>query len=123
MTDNGSTGTGSGGSTSAVGDFSGNGAWDIAVASGSTTVSIFMQNLTTTTAAATFTYDSLNRQVTATNADGDTTTTAYDADGNVITVKDPLSRVTTYLYDGSNNLTGIIDPTGAKSAPNIICSA
>jgi RHS repeat-associated protein len=51
-----------------------------------------------------YTYDNLNRQITATNASG-TQTSVYDAAGNLISSTDRDGRTTTYTYNARNQLT------------------
>ena len=61
-------------------------------------------------------YDSLNRVVGQTTADGSgpgaagyTTVTVYDADGNVLSVTDPDGNETSYTYDADGNVVSVID--------------
>ena len=62
--------------------------------------------------ATIYNYDALNRQVSATDPLGRTTTTVYDADDNVIETIDPLGFATTYTYDALNRQTGVEQPDG-----------
>jgi RHS repeat-associated protein len=51
-------------------------------------------------------------EVSATDADGGTTTYSFDANGLVAKVEDALQHVVLYSHDASFNLVQVIDPTG-----------
>ena len=61
-------------------------------------------------------YDSDNRVTQVTNAAGDVTMTTYDGVGNVITVTAPNLNVTTNIYDSLNRLIQVTDSAGAVSS-------
>ena len=89
-----------------------------------------------------FTYDSLNRRLTAQNGEGETTQFAYDENGNLGGIKDPtgvetlrtfdtLNRITaitdpalgttTFTYDNNSNVTKVTDPSGNET--NVVYDA
>ena len=63
----------------------------------------------------TYTYDALNRPVSATNAEGNTTRYAYDALGNLTTVTDPNGNTMTFRYNGAGELTEKTDIHGCTT--------
>jgi RHS repeat-associated protein len=77
--------------------------------------------------ATSYSYDTLERQVTATDANTHITTIAYDAAGNQTTVTDPDGNVTTMVYDALDRQTAMTDPlnhtaTYAYDAADILIS-
>ena len=64
----------------------------------------------------TYAYDALNRPVSVTDAEGNTTRYAYDTMGNLATVTDPAGNETSYAYNGAGELTRKTDPDGNATA-------
>jgi RHS repeat-associated protein len=62
--------------------------------------------------STTYTYDELDRLLTATDAKGGVTTYTYTDRGNVATVTDAEGYVTSYEYDGNQNLVKMTTPDG-----------
>jgi RHS repeat-associated protein len=60
----------------------------------------------------TYSYDALNREVTATDPLGNVVTTGYDPAGNKVTVTDRLGHVTTTIYDADNRVIATEDALG-----------
>jgi len=60
----------------------------------------------------THTYDSMNRVISTTDANGAVTTVEYDGNGNVTKTIDPLNNITLYTYDSMNNNITITNPNG-----------
>ena len=56
-----------------------------------------------------YTYDADDREITATDELGHTTTTTFDGVGNVIASTDANSHTTSYSYDSRNRLTTVTD--------------
>ena len=63
----------------------------------------------------TYTYDALNRPVSATDAGGHTTRYAYDPLGNLTTVTDPNGNTMTFRYNGAGELTEKTDIHGCTT--------
>ncbi|MHB8252303.1 MAG: cysteine peptidase family C39 domain-containing protein, partial [Acidiferrobacter sp.] len=62
------------------------------------------------------TYNTQHEPLTATNAAGETTTTAYNAAGQLTSRTDPLGHTTQYVYDSAGYLTSIVNPNGQTEA-------
>ena len=62
-----------------------------------------------------YTYDALDRPVSATDAEGNTTRYAYDALGNLTTVTDPNGNTMTFRYNGAGELTEKTDIHGCTT--------
>ena len=77
---------------------------------------VVIPNIGTTTDKLTYpyqhswSYDSLGRLVSNTDAAGHSTTYTYDADGNVATKTDALGNLWSYTYNAHNELVKITDP-------------
>lgn len=63
----------------------------------------------------TYSYDALDRQISATNPLGYTTTDTYDAVGNLIKTKDSLGNQTRYVYDALDRQVRSIDSLGGTT--------
>ncbi|HEX3425363.1 MAG TPA: RHS repeat-associated core domain-containing protein [Acidimicrobiales bacterium] len=61
---------------------------------------------------STFTYDSLGRELSATDPLGNTTTYTYDANGDMTSVTDPDHRTTTIAYNTLDEPTAVTGPKG-----------
>jgi len=57
-----------------------------------------------------YTYDTLGRMVTDTDANSQTTSYTYDQNGNRLSATDPLGRVTSYSYDSLDRLVTVTNP-------------
>lgn len=66
------------------------------------------------TVAATYTYDTLGRMLSATDGSGNTTSYAYDALGNVTRVTNPDGTAQTYVRDYTANTLTVTDENGAQ---------
>ncbi len=62
-----------------------------------------------------YTYDALDRPVSATDADGNTTRYAYDPLGNLTTVTDPNGNTMTFRYNAAGELTEKTDIHGCTT--------
>ena len=62
-----------------------------------------------------YTYDALDRPVSATDADGNTTRYAYDPLGNLATVTDPNGNTMTFRYNAAGELTEKTDIHGCTT--------
>src|SRR5260370_1152559 len=60
----------------------------------------------------TYTYDALNRQVTATDALSHTVTSVLDRMGNVVQQIDARGATTSYVYDNLDRQASVQDPGG-----------
>lgn len=58
------------------------------------------------------TYDSHGWPLTATDANGNVTTTAYNEDGTMATTMDAAGNITRYEYDSYGNIASVTDPLG-----------
>jgi len=63
-------------------------------------------------AETSFAYDTMNRQVSRTDALNGITRSAYDGDGNRVKDTDALGRVTTHTYDAVNRIVDTTDALG-----------
>lgn len=111
-------------------DYSGNSMNFTVDAEGNITSMTVKDSSETVLTSATYTYDSFNRPIKATNSDatfsewgydnrgnitsgkdenGNTSTFTYDALNRLLTVTDPEGGVTSYTYDARNNLLSVID--------------
>ncbi len=66
--------------------------------------------------SVTYAYDALNRPVSVTDAEGNTTRYAYDAMGNLTKATDPAGNETSYTYNETGEMTGKTDPDGSTTA-------
>jgi len=64
----------------------------------------------TTLQTHSYTYDTLGRMVTDTDANSQTTSYTYDQNGNRLSATDPLGRVTSYSYDALDRLVSVTNP-------------
>jgi YD repeat-containing protein len=71
---------------------------------------------TTNTFDTSYTYDANNRQISVTNALGQTQTTSYDAVGQIVATTDALGHATTFGYDNVGNRTSVTDALGNRTA-------
>jgi len=65
--------------------------------------------------AASYTYDPLNRPLTASYADSSTTSWTWDLGGRLMQVQDSIGGTITRVYDGLNRLTSETTPQGTVS--------
>ncbi|MHB8507353.1 MAG: RHS repeat-associated core domain-containing protein [Candidatus Dormibacteria bacterium] len=63
----------------------------------------------------TYTYDLLNRPLTAVDPNGNTTTYTYDLLGRLLTETDPLGHATTYTYNHAGQVATIADRLGGTA--------
>lgn len=66
----------------------------------------------------TFTRDSEERIISATDLSGNATRYVYDNNGDLVEVINPLDQSVKFVYDNKHNLISIIDPTGIAIARN-----
>jgi len=71
-----------------------------------------------------YTYDTLGRLASDTDANSQTTSYTYDQNGNRLSATDPLGRVTSYSYDSLDRLVSVTNPLSSVTqytyAPSII---
>ena len=65
--------------------------------------------------AVTMAYNSLGRETSLTDPDGNTTKMSYDQLGNLAGKTDPAGGTWTYNYDPAGEQISVIDPTGAQT--------
>jgi RHS repeat-associated protein len=63
-----------------------------------------------------YTYDNMDRVLTTTDGNNNTTTNHYDSDGNLSYATDPSNRKTSYTYDPAEQNTAVTYASGTTSA-------
>jgi YD repeat-containing protein len=70
-----------------------------------------------------YAYDKVGHRVSATNAQGASSSTVYDASGNAVQVTDPLGNVGYFYFDALNRLSVQVDPEGNATKTSYVLNS